>query len=181
MASARGRSSRIDEEQPHRLHRELWFHLRREQSRHDRLLSACAHRAFPARRRAQTGSDLRQLSDPDRQRNCLEQRSRAGAGGMRPLGRFPGPGADFGWRSIPSPCRRDGGRERGQLPALSVIARRGSKTVPVAAALVVAALSVWMTGARAAETLKVGVLKLASSGPVFIAAEQGFYKDQGID
>ena len=66
-------------------------------------------------------------------------------------------------------------------------ARRGSKTVPAAAALIVAALSVWTTGlfwesgARAAETLKIGVLKLASSGPVFIAADQGFFKDQGID
>jgi NitT/TauT family transport system substrate-binding protein len=35
--------------------------------------------------------------------------------------------------------------------------------------------------APAAETLKIGVLKLASSGPVFIAAEAGYFTAEGID
>ena len=48
----------------------------------------------------------------------------------------------------------------------------------LAAALLGAALG---TSAHAAETLKIGVLKLASSGPVFIAAEQGYFQAEGID
>ncbi len=45
------------------------------------------------------------------------------------------------------------------------------------AALLGAALAV---AAHAAEPLKIGVLKLASSGPVFIAVEQGYFRDAGI-
>jgi NitT/TauT family transport system substrate-binding protein len=35
--------------------------------------------------------------------------------------------------------------------------------------------------ARAQERLRVGVLRLASSGPVFIAFERGYFRDQGFD
>jgi NitT/TauT family transport system substrate-binding protein len=49
----------------------------------------------------------------------------------------------------------------------------------VAAAVLLASLVA--AAAQAAETLKIGVLKLASSGPVFIAVEQGYFKDEGLD
>ncbi|HLI11738.1 MAG TPA: ABC transporter substrate-binding protein [Alphaproteobacteria bacterium] len=32
-----------------------------------------------------------------------------------------------------------------------------------------------------AEAIRIGVLKLASSGPIFIAAEKGYFKDEGLD
>jgi NitT/TauT family transport system substrate-binding protein len=47
-----------------------------------------------------------------------------------------------------------------------------------AAAVLGAALAVPV---QAAEPLKIGVLKLASSGPVFIAVEEGYFKSEGLD
>lgn len=38
-----------------------------------------------------------------------------------------------------------------------------------------------MKPARAQEKLRVGVLRLASSGPVFIAEDRGYFRDQGLD
>jgi len=46
------------------------------------------------------------------------------------------------------------------------------------AALVLGALA---ADAAAAETLRIGVLKLASSGAVFIAAERGYFASEGLD
>ena len=42
-------------------------------------------------------------------------------------------------------------------------------------------LALAATGAEAAEKLSIGVLKLASSGPVFIAAERGYFAAEGVD
>ena len=49
-----------------------------------------------------------------------------------------------------------------------------------AATLLGAALTVLAFGARADEPIKIGVLKLASSGPVFIADAQGYFRDEGL-
>ena len=48
----------------------------------------------------------------------------------------------------------------------------------VLAAVLAAALAV---GAAAAEEITVGVLHLASSGPIFIAADKGYFKDEGLE
>lgn len=55
--------------------------------------------------------------------------------------------------------------------------RTALRTASLAAALLVALAG----GATAAETLRIGVLKLASSGPVFIAADKGYFAAAGID
>ncbi len=49
------------------------------------------------------------------------------------------------------------------------------------AILLVALLWVLAAPANAAEKLSIGVLKLASSGPVFIAVERGYFAAEGID
>lgn len=49
------------------------------------------------------------------------------------------------------------------------------------AAVSLAALIAVATGASAQEKVTVGALKLASSGPIFIAAEKGWFRDQGLD
>jgi NitT/TauT family transport system substrate-binding protein len=49
------------------------------------------------------------------------------------------------------------------------------------AAVSLAALIAVATGASAQEKITVGALKLASSGPIFIAAEKGWFRDQGLD
>jgi NitT/TauT family transport system substrate-binding protein len=49
------------------------------------------------------------------------------------------------------------------------------------AAVVAAAASLGARSARAQEKLRVGVLRLASSGPVFIAFERGYFRDQGLE
>ena len=48
-------------------------------------------------------------------------------------------------------------------------------------AVAVAAASVRAKSAHAQEKLRVGVLRLASSGPVFIAADRGYFRDQGFE
>jgi NitT/TauT family transport system substrate-binding protein len=48
------------------------------------------------------------------------------------------------------------------------------------AALLAAALLALAPSARAADAIKIGVLKLASSGPVFIAAEEGYFAAEGV-
>ncbi len=47
--------------------------------------------------------------------------------------------------------------------------------------VVVAALLLMLSTAQAATKVKVGVLKLTSSAPIFIAVEKGFFKEQGLD
>lgn len=47
--------------------------------------------------------------------------------------------------------------------------------------LAVLLLSASVCSSQAAEKLRIGVLKLASSGPVFIAAERGYFASEGID
>ena len=51
----------------------------------------------------------------------------------------------------------------------------------VLAGFAVAAGAAAVKTARAQERLRVGVLRLASSGPVFIAFERGYFRDQGFD
>ena len=51
----------------------------------------------------------------------------------------------------------------------------------VLAGLGVAAAAAAVKSARAQEKLRVGVLRLASSGPVFIAFERGYFRDRGLD
>ena len=46
---------------------------------------------------------------------------------------------------------------------------------------VIALASVLGCGAAAAEEIRVGVLHLASSGPIFIAADKGYFKDEGLE
>ena len=50
----------------------------------------------------------------------------------------------------------------------------------IAALLAAAALS-WATGAHAAEKLRIGVLRLASSGPVFVAEDKGYFAAEGLE
>ena len=38
-----------------------------------------------------------------------------------------------------------------------------------------------VTAARAADKVTVGVLRFVSSGPLFLAVERGYFKDQGIE
>ncbi|NQU14670.1 MAG: ABC transporter substrate-binding protein [Desulfobacteraceae bacterium] len=47
--------------------------------------------------------------------------------------------------------------------------------------VVVVALLLMLSTAQAATKVKVGVLKLTSSAPIFIAVEKGFFKEQGLD
>lgn len=47
--------------------------------------------------------------------------------------------------------------------------------------LAVLLLSAGVSSSQAAEKLRIGVLKLASSGPVFIAADRGYFASEGID
>ena len=47
--------------------------------------------------------------------------------------------------------------------------------------VVVAVLLLMLSTAQAATKIKVGVLKLTSSAPIFIAVEKGFFKEQGLD
>jgi hypothetical protein len=48
--------------------------------------------------------------------------------------------------------------------------------------LVVAlALAVGVNAARAADKVNVGMLRFVSSGPLFLAMERGYFKEQGID
>ena len=49
--------------------------------------------------------------------------------------------------------------------------------VPLALALAIALSA----GSAVAEEIKVGVLHLASSGPIFIAADKGYFKDEGLE
>jgi len=46
---------------------------------------------------------------------------------------------------------------------------------------IAAALAISLTHAAAAETIKIGILKLASSGPVFIAKERGYFAAENLD
>jgi NitT/TauT family transport system substrate-binding protein len=46
--------------------------------------------------------------------------------------------------------------------------------------LAAAALS-WTAGAHAAEKLRIGVLRLASSGPVFVAEDKGYFAAEGLE
>jgi NitT/TauT family transport system substrate-binding protein len=62
------------------------------------------------------------------------------------------------------------GRRRGLAALL------GAVLMMTAASAVVASLP-----ARAAEKLTIGVLRLASSGPVFIAQDKGYFRDDGLD
>ena len=50
----------------------------------------------------------------------------------------------------------------------------------IAALLAAAALS-WTAGAHAAEKLRIGVLRLASSGPVFVAEDKGYFAAEGLE
>src|ERR687885_2480601 len=58
---------------------------------------------------------------------------------------------------------------------------RGSarRSAIAGAAFVVAALAA--AAPARADALKIGVLRLASSGPVFIAKEKGYFRDEGLD
>ncbi|HDZ90566.1 MAG TPA: ABC transporter substrate-binding protein [Deltaproteobacteria bacterium] len=58
-----------------------------------------------------------------------------------------------------------------------VIMKKCSLFIAVAMALLLLTLST----AHAGEKLRVGVLKLTSSAPIFIAVEKGFFKEQGLD
>ncbi|HTZ78576.1 MAG TPA: ABC transporter substrate-binding protein [Stellaceae bacterium] len=49
------------------------------------------------------------------------------------------------------------------------------------AAVLAAALVLLPGGAGAAEKLRIGVLRLASSGPVFVAADKGYFAAEGLD
>ncbi|HMK67245.1 MAG TPA: ABC transporter substrate-binding protein [Stellaceae bacterium] len=49
------------------------------------------------------------------------------------------------------------------------------------AALLVAAAVSSATGAQAAEKLRIGVLRLASSGPVFVAEDKGYFAAEGLE
>lgn len=50
-----------------------------------------------------------------------------------------------------------------------------------AAALAAFALALCMGNADAAETVTIGVLRLASSGPVFVAQDKGYFAAEGLD
>jgi NitT/TauT family transport system substrate-binding protein len=59
---------------------------------------------------------------------------------------------------------------------------RGLAHRPVARlAALMAAFALALAGPARAERINVGVLKLASSGPVFIAKERGYFRDEGLD
>src|SRR5437867_9484258 len=45
----------------------------------------------------------------------------------------------------------------------------------------IAAAAAAARSARAQEKLRIGVLRLASSGPVFIAQDRGYFRDQGFE
>jgi len=49
------------------------------------------------------------------------------------------------------------------------------------AAAVAVVLALLPSGADAAEKLRIGVLRLASSGPVFVAADKGYFAAEGLD
>jgi NitT/TauT family transport system substrate-binding protein len=49
------------------------------------------------------------------------------------------------------------------------------------ALFVIALASLLGCGAEAAEEIRVGVLHLASSGPIFIAADKGYFADEGLE
>jgi ABC-type nitrate/sulfonate/bicarbonate transport system substrate-binding protein len=51
----------------------------------------------------------------------------------------------------------------------------------VLAGLAIAAAAAAAKSAHAQEKLRVGVLRLASSGPVFIAQDRGYLRDQGLE
>ena len=61
-------------------------------------------------------------------------------------------------------------------PGTRLLPRIGGVLAAVATALVALALN-----ASAAEPMRIGVLKLASSGPVFIAAAEGYFAAEGLD
>jgi len=49
------------------------------------------------------------------------------------------------------------------------------------AALLLAAAMAWPAGAESAEKLRIGVLRLASSGPVFVAEDKGYFAAEGLE
>src|SRR5262249_8197681 len=59
--------------------------------------------------------------------------------------------------------------------------RRTARRRRVLAGFGIGVAAAAMKPARAQEKLRVGVLRLASSGPVFIAEDRGYFRDQGLD
>ena len=51
--------------------------------------------------------------------------------------------------------------------------------MPRLALLVLVALLSWTEAPSAQDTVKVGVLKLTSSAPIFVGVERGFFKEYG--
>jgi ABC-type nitrate/sulfonate/bicarbonate transport system substrate-binding protein len=53
--------------------------------------------------------------------------------------------------------------------------------VSLVAIIALASLLVAPSGTLAQDTVKVGVLKLTSSAPIFIGVERGFFKEFGVE
>ena len=66
------------------------------------------------------------------------------------------------------------------MSAVLNVVRRALRLDILASALLVLAL-IGAGAARAADKVTVGVLRFVSSGPLFLAAERGYFRDQGIE
>ena len=66
------------------------------------------------------------------------------------------------------------------MSAVLNVVRRALRLDILASALLVLAL-IGAGAARAADKVTVGVLRFVSSGPLFLAAERGYFREQGID
>ncbi|MBW1682858.1 MAG: ABC transporter substrate-binding protein [Deltaproteobacteria bacterium] len=60
------------------------------------------------------------------------------------------------------------------------MAKRGSGVIQAVAVFFLVVVSLWGAGPLGAEPLRVGVLRLTSSAPVFIAVEEGYFKEEGL-
>jgi NitT/TauT family transport system substrate-binding protein len=67
------------------------------------------------------------------------------------------------------------------VTGISHFIRRMAATVPGAALGLMACLMAGTFPARAADRVSVGVLRFVSSGPLFLAVERGYFREQGID
>ena len=65
--------------------------------------------------------------------------------------------------------------------AKSLPARRLAPPRPALAALVAVAVSCAAAGACAAERVRIGVLKLSSAAPLFLAKERGYFEKEGVE
>ena len=64
---------------------------------------------------------------------------------------------------------------------MRVLTFRGGAAALLILAQLISALLIWGTPARSSQKVVVGVLPFSSSGPVFLALDRGYFRDEGLD